>query len=56
MSQKLKVVIIGGGSSYIFELFEGFIKCYYELFVIELWLVDVEDGKEKLGIIYDFCQ
>lgn len=56
MSQKLKVVTIGGGSSYTPELLEGFIKRYHELPVTELWLVDVEDGKEKLGIIYDLCQ
>lgn len=55
MSQKLKVVTIGGGSSYTPELLEGFIKRYHELPVTELWLVDVEDGK-KLGIIYDLCQ
>lgn len=45
MSQKLKVVTIGGGSSYTPELLEGFIKRYHELPVSELWLVDVEDGK-----------
>lgn len=38
------------------ELLEGFIKRYHELPVTELWLVDVEDGKEKLDIIYDLCQ
>ncbi|EAY6798061.1 6-phospho-beta-glucosidase, partial [Salmonella enterica subsp. enterica] len=42
MSQKLKVVTIGGGSSYTPELLEGFIKRYHELPVTELWLVDVE--------------
>lgn len=31
MSQKLKVVTIGGGSSYTPELLEGFIKRYHEL-------------------------
>lgn len=56
MSQKLKVVIIGGGSSYILELLEGFLKCYYELLVSELWLVDVEEGQEKFDIIYVLCQ
>lgn len=50
MSQKLKVVTIGGGAA-IPELLEGFIKRYHELPVSELWLVDVEDGKEKLDII-----
>ena len=44
MSQKLKVVTIGGGSSYTPELLEGFLKRYHELPVTELWLVDVEEG------------
>lgn len=56
MSQKLKVVTIGGGSSYTPELLEGFIKRYHELPVSELWLVDVEGGKAKLDIIFDLCQ
>lgn len=56
MSQNLKVVTIGGGSSYTPELLEGFIKRYHELPVSELWLVDVEEGKEKLDIIFDLCQ
>ncbi len=53
MSHKLKVVTIGGGSSYTPELLEGFIKRYHELPITELWLVDVEEGKEKTG--YYFC-
>lgn len=56
MNKKLKVVTIGGGSSYTPELLEGFIKRYNELPVTELWLVDVEAGKEKLNIIFDLCQ
>lgn len=56
MSQNLKVVTIGGGSSYTPELLEGFIKRYHELPVSELWLVDVAEGKEKLDIIFDLCQ
>ncbi|HAH0633905.1 TPA: 6-phospho-beta-glucosidase [Escherichia coli] len=56
MSQKLKVVTIGGGSSYTPELLEGLIKRYHELPVSELWLVDVEGGKPKLDIIFDLCQ
>ncbi|ENU1225383.1 6-phospho-beta-glucosidase [Providencia rettgeri] len=54
--QKLKVVTIGGGSSYTPELLEGFIKRYHELPITELWLVDVEEGKEKLDIIYNLCE
>ncbi len=56
MSQKLKVVTIGGGSSYTPELLEGFLKRYHELPVSELWLVDVEGGKEKLDIIHALCE
>lgn len=51
MQRTLKVVTIGGGSSYTPELMEGFIKRYDELKVREIWLVDIEDGKEKVEII-----
>ena len=56
MSQKLKIVTIGGGSSYTPELLEGFIKRYHELPVTELWLVDVEEGQHKLDIIHALCE
>ncbi|MGL5068764.1 MAG: 6-phospho-beta-glucosidase [Sarcina sp.] len=51
MVKKLKIVTIGGGSSYTPELVEGFIKRYDILPVSELWLVDIEAGKEKLEIV-----
>lgn len=47
----LKIVTIGGGSSYTPELVEGFIKRYEECPISELWLVDIEEGKEKLEIV-----
>lgn len=47
----IKIVTIGGGSSYTPELVEGFIKRYDELPVKELWLVDIEEGQEKLEIV-----
>jgi 6-phospho-beta-glucosidase len=47
----LKIATIGGGSSYTPELIEGFIKRYHELPVREIWLVDIEEGKEKLEIV-----
>ena len=47
----LKIVTIGGGSSYTPELVEGLIKRYDELPVSEYWLVDIEEGKEKLEIV-----
>ena len=51
MSKKLKIVTIGGGSSYTPELVEGFIKRYKVLPVTELWLVDIEAGRHKLEIV-----
>ncbi|MFE7061346.1 6-phospho-beta-glucosidase [Sutcliffiella sp. NPDC057660] len=50
-SKGLKIVTIGGGSSYTPELIEGFIKRFEELPVKEIWLVDIEEGKEKLDIV-----
>lgn len=51
MYGKLKVAVIGGGSSYTPELMEGFIKRHKELPVKEIYLVDVETGRTKLEII-----
>ncbi|TDW13158.1 6-phospho-beta-glucosidase [Breznakia blatticola] len=48
---RLKIATIGGGSSYTPELFEGFIKRKDELDIKEIWLVDIEEGKEKLEIV-----
>ncbi|GIN12658.1 6-phospho-beta-glucosidase [Shouchella clausii] len=47
----IKIVTIGGGSSYTPEFVEGLIKRHKELPVRELWLVDIEKGKEKLEIV-----
>ena len=47
----LKIVTIGGGSSYTPELVEGLIKRYDEMPVSDYWLVDIEEGKEKLEIV-----
>lgn len=51
MSNGIKIVTIGGGSSYTPELVEGFIKRYDSLPIRELWLVDIEAGQEKLNIV-----
>ncbi|TNH83675.1 hypothetical protein [Aeromonas sobria] len=56
MNKKIKVVTIGGGSSYTPELVEGFIKRHAELPISELWLVDISDGEKKQNIIFDLCQ
>ena len=48
---KLKVVIIGGGSSYTPELIEGIIGRHKSFPVTEIALVDIEKGKQKLKTI-----
>ena len=54
--KKLKIVTIGGGSSYTPELVEGFIKRHSELPISELWFVDVEAGKEKMEIVTNLAR
>ncbi|NRT32597.1 6-phospho-beta-glucosidase [Clostridium beijerinckii] len=56
MKKGIKIVTIGGGSSYTPELVEGFIKRYNELPVRELWLVDIESGKEKLDTVGELAK
>ncbi|MGC6176940.1 6-phospho-beta-glucosidase [Lacrimispora sp. 38-1] len=56
MEHSIKIVTIGGGSSYTPELMEGFIKRYKELPVREIWLVDIEDGREKVEIVGALAQ
>jgi 6-phospho-beta-glucosidase len=52
----LKIVAIGGGSSYTPELVEGLINRQDELPVSELWLVDIHPGQEKLKIIGNLAE
>lgn len=54
--EKVKIATIGGGSSYTPELMEGFIKRYHEMPIKEIWLVDVEAGKEKQEIVGAMAQ
>lgn len=56
MAKGIKIATIGGGSSYTPELMEGFIKRYEELPIREIWLVDIEAGKEKLEIVGAMAQ
>ncbi|MGO4349459.1 6-phospho-beta-glucosidase [Paenibacillus sp. MCAF9] len=51
MNKRLKVAVIGGGSSYTPELIEGFILNHNELPVTEIWLVDIPEGRHKLQIV-----
>ena len=56
MKGAVKIVTIGGGSSYTPELTKGVIKRNEELPIREIWLVDIEDGKEKLEIVGKMAQ
>lgn len=47
----IKVVVIGGGSSYTPELIDGFIRRAEELPTAEICLVDIPTGQEKLAIV-----
>ena len=50
----IKIVTIGGGSSYTPELMEGFIK--RGIPIKEIWLVDIEEGQEKQEIVGRMAQ
>ncbi len=56
MAKGVKIVTIGGGSSYTPELVEGFINRYDELPIREMWLVDIEAGREKMEIVGTMAQ
>mgnify|MGYP001040579482 CR=1 FL=1 len=47
----LKIVVIGGGSSYTPEIAEGLIRRKDKMKVRELVLLDIESGKEKVTVI-----
>lgn len=52
----MKIVTIGGGSSYTPELIEGLIQRRDKLPIREIHLVDIEEGKEKLTIVGQMAQ
>jgi len=52
----LKIVTIGGGSSYTPELVEGFITRYDQLPLAEHWFVDIEDGRDKVETVTRMAQ
>jgi 6-phospho-beta-glucosidase len=56
MRGALKIAVIGGGSSYLPELIEGYIKRKDELPIAEIWLVDVEKGREKMEIVGEMAK
>ena len=52
----MKLVVIGGGSSYTPELIEGVILHHHSLPISEVVLVDIKAGEEKLKINTDFSK
>lgn len=52
--QKLKVAVIGGGSTYTPELVNGFIARVDQFPLDELWLMDID--RERLEIVGGFAQ
>lgn len=56
LNNKVKIVTIGGGSSYTPELMEGLISRYEEMPISEICLVDIEEGSKKLEIIVKMSQ
>ncbi|WP_054022924.1 6-phospho-beta-glucosidase [Bacillus sp. FJAT-28004] len=56
MKGNLKLVVIGGGSSYTPELIEGVIQHHGQLPIGEIWLVDIEAGAAKLQIITELSK
>jgi len=53
MNTKLKLVIIGGASSYTPELFKHMIENYQDLKITDVVLVDLKDNSDRLDVIYD---
>ncbi len=56
MSKKLKIVTIGGGSSYTPELIEGYILRKDQLNIGKIVLVDIPEGEEKLNIVGEMAK
>jgi 6-phospho-beta-glucosidase len=56
VSGKLKVAVIGGGSSYTPELIEGFILNHRTFPVSEIMLVDIPEGQHKLSVVGGLAQ
>ncbi len=52
----MKLAVIGGGSSYTPELIKGLIEVNEDLELDEVWLFDIEEGREKLEIVFDFVK
>ncbi|MFU0789954.1 family 4 glycosyl hydrolase [Virgibacillus proomii] len=52
----IKLVVIGGGSSYTPQLIEEIIQQYEVLPVAEIWLVDILEGRKRLSIVTNLAK
>ena len=55
-NKSTKVVVMGGGSSYTPEIVEGLISRCEELSLVQVWLVDIPAGEEKLAIVGELAK
>ncbi|MGL4990346.1 MAG: 6-phospho-beta-glucosidase [Sarcina sp.] len=56
MQNNIKICLIGGGSNYTPGIVDSLIKRTQSINLKEIYLLDVEEGKEKQDIIYEFCR
>lgn len=56
MSKEVKIVVIGGASSYTPFLVQNLIERKDEFTVGELWLVDIKEEEQRLEVIYEFSK
>ncbi|WP_297519975.1 6-phospho-beta-glucosidase [uncultured Clostridium sp.] len=54
MGEKIKVVVIGGGSSYTLEIIKGLIEKNEDINIGEVCLVDIKSGEMKQEILASF--
>lgn len=51
----MKIVVVGGGSTYTPELIDGLVKIEKELSIKEVVLLDIDTGEDKLNILTNFA-
>jgi 6-phospho-beta-glucosidase len=56
MSKEVKIVVIGGGSSYTPFLVQSLLERKDEFRVGELWLVDIKEEEQRLKDVYEFSK
>ena len=52
----MKICIIGGGSTYTPELIEGLVHISDTVRIDEIYMLDIEESREKFAIVSAFAQ